>query len=504
MHVLLWLTDRHLIAESSSKTADNHSLDEDSNHSIKQNSSPTTTNLPAPEPQSPSRRRPDDDLEHHQRLRHHRPRHRHDEDYSYRQDARYDDYNQRSKHSRRRSTLLDYPGDAMPYDIPEPRHVPYVSVDPFSSSHARPQGLNVQPPYKTSYKTSREDAPFAAVDPFKPSLAQSIHNRADANPVVLSDNPTDMSYRSSSSGSPTLDYRYHRSSPNIMMYRSRSRSSSPRGRSTSRRRSTSTRSRSWSPPALHHLHYITTSRSPVRHRHYYRTPLWSPVRHRHYHRTPSWSPVRHRRYHRTLSPSPSRRRRSRFSTTPGYYPPPANSRLRSQSTPVILPSWRRIPESRSSRQAHPTNLPHVVYYSPPSIRIPSRPYDYDINPRMRRIRHGYGINTNSYVSSYTYVLAFFLDTIPRQIYLHFLLRLPYLYFSRVTRIFEEATLSMREIKNMAVESLRHGGDPVHGLTFPGREEPRSYSNLKNTWEMYIDSLLKEWKTLNIVSVLLLS
>ncbi|KDR79524.1 hypothetical protein GALMADRAFT_63592, partial [Galerina marginata CBS 339.88] len=35
-------------------------------------------------------------------------------------------------------------------------------------------------------------------------------------------------------------------------------------------------------------------------------------------------------------------------------------------------------------------------------------------------------------------------------------------------------------------------------------ESIAYTNLQNTWQSFIDSLLREWKTLNIISVLLLS
>jgi hypothetical protein len=35
-------------------------------------------------------------------------------------------------------------------------------------------------------------------------------------------------------------------------------------------------------------------------------------------------------------------------------------------------------------------------------------------------------------------------------------------------------------------------------------ESARYSKLQNTWNSFIDSLTREWKTLNIISVLLLS
>ena len=106
------------------------------------------------------------------------------------------------------------------------------------------------------------------------------------------------------------------------------------------------------------------------------------------------------------------------------------------------------------------------------------------------------------VPATSYLLAFVIDTLPRQIYLHFLLRLPYLYFSRVTRLFEEAELTMPQIKQGILEAATQMKDPHTAI----RIEPPSvpYGNLEKTWSSFIDSLMREWKTLNIISVLLLS
>ncbi|KAJ7780188.1 hypothetical protein DFH07DRAFT_708117, partial [Mycena maculata] len=45
-------------------------------------------------------------------------------------------------------------------------------------------------------------------------------------------------------------------------------------------------------------------------------------------------------------------------------------------------------------------------------------------------------------------LFFLLQFIPRQAYLNLLLRIPSLYFSRVARIFEDARISLPDIKQM--------------------------------------------------------
>ena len=138
---------------------------------------------------------------------------------------------------------------------------------------------------------------------------------------------------------------------------------------------------------------------------------------------------------------------------------------------------------------------------------------------------------------------FLTDVLPRQIYLHILLRLPSLYFSRVARIFEDAEVSRPDIQrvidacaggvfsdniNVGAGAGTVGGTYAGGLApaaalgpgaqalapipvslpFPEDWSPPAVSpalaRFKNSWEAFIDSLLREWKTLNVVSALLLS
>lgn len=107
-------------------------------------------------------------------------------------------------------------------------------------------------------------------------------------------------------------------------------------------------------------------------------------------------------------------------------------------------------------------------------------------------------------------LSFFLDVIPRQFYLHLLLRFPSLYFSRVTRIFHDADMSMGEIKRMALEVANSNEAVKKELLYQGifpqesATAPISFINLRDSWQSFIDSLMREWETLNIISVLLLS
>jgi hypothetical protein len=125
---------------------------------------------------------------------------------------------------------------------------------------------------------------------------------------------------------------------------------------------------------------------------------------------------------------------------------------------------------------------------------------------------------------------FFVDTLPRQVYLHCLFRLPALYFTRVSRIFEDAEVSKHEVQRMieacapangqdgiaagiaanigVSASLGTARNRPGGTVFPFPEDwnPPSVSpalsRFKHSWESFVDSLLREWKTLNLVSVLL--
>lgn len=116
----------------------------------------------------------------------------------------------------------------------------------------------------------------------------------------------------------------------------------------------------------------------------------------------------------------------------------------------------------------------------------------------------------------------FVDVIFHQIYLTLLLRLPALYWTRVARVFEDAEVSRPDIQrmidayNLDNEILSFdspGGRSAGGrsasmwmLPFPEDWNPPLVSpalaRFKRSWEMFVDSLLREWKTLNLVSALL--
>ena len=115
-------------------------------------------------------------------------------------------------------------------------------------------------------------------------------------------------------------------------------------------------------------------------------------------------------------------------------------------------------------------------------------------------------------STFHNMTAYLFQTIPTMLYLCLLLRLPALYFSRVARVFENADLSQRDIDRMAVARVsqwgRHPEAAPPGIWQyePQPDEKVSVTLLqfKSSWEHFVENLLKEWKTLNVVSALLTS
>jgi len=106
-----------------------------------------------------------------------------------------------------------------------------------------------------------------------------------------------------------------------------------------------------------------------------------------------------------------------------------------------------------------------------------------------------------------------MDTLPRQIYLHLLLRLPSLYFSRIARVYEDAELSRPDIQRLidaCAPQMRSTAIPpgVHFHPQPALPLADEWTTahvspalirFKLSWEAFIKSLLREWKTFNLVS-----
>ncbi|KAJ3569453.1 hypothetical protein NP233_g5035 [Leucocoprinus birnbaumii] len=88
----------------------------------------------------------------------------------------------------------------------------------------------------------------------------------------------------------------------------------------------------------------------------------------------------------------------------------------------------------------------------------------------------------------------------RFLYLHLLLRLPYVYHSRAVPSLLHANLILE--RTTQGDLLDHDDVEINWTIDPALH--RAYKRHKGSWEVFIDSLLRDWKTFNIISGLLLS
>ncbi|KAJ7680054.1 hypothetical protein B0H17DRAFT_74584 [Mycena rosella] len=136
-----------------------------------------------------------------------------------------------------------------------------------------------------------------------------------------------------------------------------------------------------------------------------------------------------------------------------FYPPdrsPSNPRTRSHSPTVVWMKWQAQVPAPQQESSPYSDASSSAGLPPPAIS----------DGRSKGYLHSdlsLGVH-----AALTVAFLFVFDSIPRLFYLHLLLRIPSLYFSRVTRIFEDARLSLPDIKRMArarAEQWNFGGIP---------------------------------------------
>ncbi|TFK68318.1 hypothetical protein BDN72DRAFT_682897 [Pluteus cervinus] len=141
-----------------------------------------------------------------------------------------------------------------------------------------------------------------------------------------------------------------------------------------------------------------------------------------------------------------------------------------------------------------------------------------------------------------FIKALLVDVIAFQVYHALMLRLPGLYWVRIIRLFEHAEKSLPDVAILLAGPHPHdsdtgmtsiGGSDMTATAHHGRvheipvgvrarpfrfrtgttytlsnldrkQEPLSYKKMKDSWNNFIEALLSEWATFNILTVLLLS
>ena len=216
---------------------------------------------------------------------------------------------------------------------------------------------------------------------------------------------------------------------------------------------------------------------------------------------------------------------------PNHESPPTASASHSRATsPIRLFSWSPFHHSQEDTfipvdpfqirtrlrrfSLHSSDAEHVLPFNPECEENPFCCFPlWKCSPQDRFL---------SFLRDTRY---FLLDTLPRQIYLYLLFCLPSLYFSRIARVYEDAQLSKPDLDHM-IESYSSSRQqeqrqriinsspippgahyhPASALPFPDEWTNTNVSpalvRFKHSWEAFVDSLLREWKTLNLVSALL--
>lgn len=187
-----------------------------------------------------------------------------------------------------------------------------------------------------------------------------------------------------------------------------------------------------------------------------------------------------------------------------------SSRARS---PRRLFQWQALRRGRSREEPFEPVDPFRFQWGPKLQRLRSHSFDLHINDLQSDLRDAVS-PVRSCLPGTTerleHIRFIMIDLVPRQTYLHLLLRLPSLYFSRVARIFIDAEISRPDVQRL-VDACREGDNSTiveGGLPPPDEWQVPTVSaplaRFKMEWEEFVQSLMKEWKTLNLVSALLLS
>ncbi|KAG6909561.1 hypothetical protein DXG01_016809 [Tephrocybe rancida] len=99
----------------------------------------------------------------------------------------------------------------------------------------------------------------------------------------------------------------------------------------------------------------------------------------------------------------------------------------------------------------------------------------------------------------------------RKVYHITFLGAPVFYRNRVRRIFKEVWLGTDDLMERMIQTLAEDqarleqrGHSLSSAAYFVRSEEEEIGNLKVLWESFIDLSIREWKTTNLVSILLLS
>ncbi|KAF6749021.1 hypothetical protein DFP72DRAFT_553419 [Ephemerocybe angulata] len=180
--------------------------------------------------------------------------------------------------------------------------------------------------------------------------------------------------------------------------------------------------------------------------------------------------------------------------------PPTSLPISGSDAGSIHPSWH---SSSSSYKSFEDDRPERVRKTATFQNVPSIPNGDDRYPASIRKQHTIEtIQESVHQPPQGHELAKIplLRYLPTRMYLYFLLGVPGLYFTRVATVFEDANVPQREMEDLV---LQNATARMYPELMPANRNP-AFKRLTKSWTHFIDTLIREWKTFNLISVLLLS
>ncbi|KAL1746967.1 hypothetical protein HDZ31DRAFT_32949, partial [Schizophyllum fasciatum] len=259
---------------------------------------------------------------------------------------------------------------------------------------------------------------------------------------------------------------------------------------------------------------------------------------------------------RGRSRSPSRYRADRYESNsresggvPQDLPPPPSVFIAPASSIDIPPARSRPAESVAYSTGDPFSAapssPSSPVYAPPPPPAPyynplpaqATPYPSTVHVPLQAA-HSYGqpvtyipadygpqqyqTTSSKFGDNVLGVLCTFLTyRLPQFFYQTLLFRMPVFYYGRVSRVLEDAEMSLADVRKLAMttasewktkdkkqqeemlDRLDHMTNWNYASQYASQVTP-AMRRFRESWESFVDSLIREWKTQNIISALLLS
>lgn len=207
---------------------------------------------------------------------------------------------------------------------------------------------------------------------------------------------------------------------------------------------------------------------------------------------------------------------SMAAVTPEVYPPIANQYplpIHRSSSQDALPD--HLPQS-----FHATPFPTTYYHGPLEHTLPAPVINFDSpghqpppfsSPQpIFPLAHDYTVPPIQALQPQMMTTESVFDSIPHQVYSTVaFLQIPTFYQMRVFRAFEDVGMSVSQIRGAMLDITQQKleGDNL-AKTRPRRPSSKSdakkFKKLLEAWKEFVETVVKEWETFNIISALLLS